>query len=165
MREEGKKTDLWRNSSLSRRGRGREAALKLPLSILQRARLRLAPSLLWASSSVNRKKSFWARRQWLDIWKSSALFRGLPPHFPGTLPCSHRLQTASLRETVSLQRELRWHPQHHCVDVYSLDRASRLKPSLIWSLGCQCYFEKAATTKLGSYASPVASAVRQRGCS
>lgn len=32
-----------------------------------------------------------------------------------------------------LQRERRWHPQHHCVDVYSLDRASRFEPSLVWS--------------------------------
>lgn len=41
---------------------------------------------------------------WLDIWKSSALFRGLPLPFPETPRCLRRLQAARLKETVSGER-------------------------------------------------------------
>lgn len=94
---------LWRNTSVSRRGGEEGRRCRCRWVYCKEPGVACPPLLLCASSSVNRK-SHSGQKIWLDTWKSSALFRGLPPHFPETPPCLRRLQTASLRETVSAKR-------------------------------------------------------------
>lgn len=118
IREE--RADLWRNSSLSRRGGDERRCWSCRWVYCKE------PGFAWPPPLSELRRVFTAQSHlgqetWLDTWRSSALFRGLPPHFPGTPPCSPRLRTASRRETVSRKREEPWwHPQHHRVDVHSL---------------------------------------------
>lgn len=91
--------------SVSRRGGEEGRCCRRPLTILPRAQQRFSPSLLRVSSSLNRKV-IRAGKTWLDIWKSSAPFRGPPPLSPETPRCLRRLQISRvcLRETVSADR-------------------------------------------------------------
>lgn len=105
---------LWRSAE----GKGGRCC-PLPLIILLGALKRLAPSLLSEFRRVCQPQSDSGRGEtWLDIWKSSAPFRGLPLLSPETPRCLRRLQIARLclKETVSGERDNRGQPQHRYVD-------------------------------------------------
>lgn len=108
--------------SMSRRGgEGRCCSRCLYCRALRSVLLPLCFEFRWVLTA---KWSGPGLETWLDIWKSSARFRGLPGLLSLETPqFLHRLQTARLcnKETVSADRDITvGHAQHRCGDCYLL---------------------------------------------
>lgn len=138
-------------------GEGRRAVLQL--SILRKALVRLAPSLLWVSSRVDPLSDFCRKHGWLfESPKLSFKVRGDLLQEPrGAGAGSHQLPDA---KKLWVAADKRWHPQHHYVGVNRcLTQNDAVEFELLFSHGAT---QRAGRAVLRSYQAASAVSYQRR---